>query len=323
MIKTVFSISNISDVTTLEYIKCLNIYNSTTPFEIKTNSNEITYWLSHENSHFKCFAFSLYLNNQHVGFALTTYIHNFKVLIYDYIAIEEKYRTNAVFLSFFSLLKTYFSDESKLDVNYYFVEINNKNFGKDMDRESVIFLKFLCIEDFVRVNHEYRTLPLGMDNKESEFNTYAYIKTVDNRKQISSETFLQIIDSIYMEYYVEWYQPFMDVETHNNYTTYAHENLDILKNEIKKKKQISLIGMSCSCEKTSTAGNLPYIKKSKIWIRILLALALLAVPIGIIWCYNIILSKIGIPITNVNSAIGGMVGAIIPVIIAIFISNKN
>lgn len=57
MIETVFSISNISDVTTSEYIKGLTIYNNTTPFEIKTNSNEITYWLSHENSHFKCFAF--------------------------------------------------------------------------------------------------------------------------------------------------------------------------------------------------------------------------------------------------------------------------
>ena len=41
-----FSIKRVTKTSDEDYIKALRIYNDTTPFEIKTSTNEITFWLS-------------------------------------------------------------------------------------------------------------------------------------------------------------------------------------------------------------------------------------------------------------------------------------
>lgn len=41
-----FSIKHVTRTSDEDYVKALRIYNDTTPYEIKTPTNEITYWLS-------------------------------------------------------------------------------------------------------------------------------------------------------------------------------------------------------------------------------------------------------------------------------------
>ena len=89
-----FSIKRISKTTEDDYIKALRIYNDTTPFEIKTPTNEITYWISKQkiNTPFEVYAFILYLNDEVIGLSMTTYVKKTKVVVDEYLAVLEQYR---------------------------------------------------------------------------------------------------------------------------------------------------------------------------------------------------------------------------------------
>mgnify|MGYP004678272617 FL=1 len=58
-----------------DYVKALNIYTSTTPLDIMTESNQITKWLDKGDSKkpFELLIFCLYLDEEVVGFAQITY----------------------------------------------------------------------------------------------------------------------------------------------------------------------------------------------------------------------------------------------------------
>ena len=45
LLENKFSIKRVIRSSDEEYIEALKIYNETTPVDIKTNTNEITYWL--------------------------------------------------------------------------------------------------------------------------------------------------------------------------------------------------------------------------------------------------------------------------------------
>lgn len=64
-----FSIRRIHKITDEEYIEALRIYNETIPFEIRTETNEINFWLSKnkENNYFEIYMFVLYLDGKLIG----------------------------------------------------------------------------------------------------------------------------------------------------------------------------------------------------------------------------------------------------------------
>lgn len=58
-----FSIKHVTRTSDEDYVKALRIYNDTTPYEIKTPTNEITYWLSKQkiSTPFEIYVFILVL----------------------------------------------------------------------------------------------------------------------------------------------------------------------------------------------------------------------------------------------------------------------
>lgn len=326
MIGSSFSIKSITDPTDKDYIKSLHVYNATTPVQIKTNSNEISYWISHDNPCFKIFCFSLFIGKENAGFAMTAFLPKSKILVIDYIAIIDQYRNNTVFLSFFSLVQLYFK-EIKLDIDYIVVEISNKNSGVDIDKESQMFLKFLCIEDFRKIDIEYESLPLGINDGESQFSTFLYIKSADKLHYIEGKTFIHFVSSIYKDYYLEWFKPFFNEA---DFTTYSQNAIELLSQLEKQVSKISNVQLSHSCCVDGQMQNnlysnidLPLTKqKSKKWL-ILFFLLMLLIPVPIIWLYNYVLTLIGIPITSVSSILGGVLGAIFAGIITWLISRKR
>lgn len=84
-----FSIRRVQKATDEEYIAALRIYNETTPFEIRTETNEITYWLSQnpDNELFELYMFVLYLDDKMIGLSMTTYIKRTKVVVDEYLAV--------------------------------------------------------------------------------------------------------------------------------------------------------------------------------------------------------------------------------------------
>ncbi len=325
MLESTFSIKLLKNPESKEFIKGITLYNNTTPIDIKTNSNEIIYWTQNKSAKFKIFSFALYLNHEMVGYAMTSYIFSQKLLIYDYIALENS-ANNTLFLAYVNLIKTFFSN-AKLDINYYVVEISNKNHGKEQDKESKLFLKFLCIENFAKIDVQYNSPPLGINNNESSFEAYLYIKSVNDRKTISKESFLSLINALYRDYYLAWYQPFFNINELDHYTKLIDDSLEQVTELLKKEERINILHKQCdsSLKKNNGTTDLP-VKGTKktLFIAVIIAIALI-LPIIIVSIYNILLQKMNIELTAVSSLLGGLGGAIISgvITISIFISQKK
>lgn len=325
MLQSSFSIKLIVNPFDKDYIKSLNLYNATTPVNIKTSSNEITYWITHSNTKFKIYPFSLFIGEDNIGFAMVSYLLNSRNLVIDYIAIDDKYKNNAVFLAFFNLVQMFFYDQ-KIDINYTIVEINNKSDGLDIDKESSLFLKFLCIEEFTKIDHEYISLPLGNENAESSFPAFLYIKSADRQNTISKETFVSLVQDLYIDYYMEWYSPFFKNDQIMAYNDLIKKHLSELTQSLTNLNRINLKTTCCTNITPNCSGDsnkLPVSKsRGKKW-HWLFFVIIIVLPIPLIWAYNFALEKIGIPINSVNALLGGLLSALITGLISFLLSKKR
>jgi hypothetical protein len=321
-----FAIKRVTKETDNDYYTAIQIYNDTTPVEIKTSTNEIAHWIKKEGK-FKTMAFVLYLDNKVIGFSMIVFMVANKIAVIDYIALKPEYRLNSVFFSYISLLQDYFR-ESVIDVSYYIVEISNKGEGKNIDKESKLFKKLICLEGFGKICSTYYTPPLGLTNHESEFESFLYIKTNDNIKQISRETYLNIVQAIYYDYNYEWYNDFLlDKREINEYKQKLDNNFTTIKKNMTNNLLCDIIYAECplisgQLANEKTHGPLPKVKnKSKKMILILIPL-LLIVPVGIICFYSVMLKVLGISSDSVFVIIGNYISAVITALSAFLISKK-
>jgi hypothetical protein len=321
-----FAIKRLTKETDNGYYEAIQIYNDTTPVEIKTSTNEIAHWIRKEGK-FKTMAFVLYLDNKVIGFSMIGYIVANKIAVIDYIALKPEYRLNSVFFSYISLLQDYFR-ESVIEVSYYINEISNKGEGKNIDKESKLFKKLICLEGFGKINSIYYTPPLGLTNYESEFESFLYIKTNDNIKQISKETYFDIVHSIYYDYFYEWYKDFLfDQKEINEYKQKLDNNFTTIKKNIANNLSCDVTYAECpliseQLINEKTHGPLPKAKnKSPKMILILIPL-LLIVPVGIIYFYSVVLKVLGISSDSVFVIIGHYISAVITALSAFLISRK-
>jgi hypothetical protein len=324
-----FAIKRACKPTDEEYLKALSIYNATTPNDIKTKTNEISMWLGKNNSAntFELFLFTLYLDNDIIGFAMLSYIPKCRVVVYDYIALKEQYRVNTVLFSYISLIQNYLS-LNKYDVAFYVVEISNKHDGKGVDKESRLFRKLICLEGYGRIKAKYQTVPLGLEHYESSFDAYLYIKSSDTLEIISKETFMSIIHAIYYDYYLSWYTPILN---HEELRVYKEEKIDLayssLKMKLSEEIQFEIEYADCpmmgNLQFEKTYGDLPSKKKKSIGKYPLIGLLVLTGPPLLIWGYNVVLELLGIPLSTVSSFIGGVFTAILSSVTALTIANRK
>ncbi|WP_461251069.1 hypothetical protein [Treponema sp. R8-4-B8] len=323
-----FEIKRVFKETDSGYHQAIRIYNETTPVEIKTNTNEIVHWLNKEG-HFKIMVFVLYLDEEVIGFSMIGYVVGKKIVIIDYLALKPQYRINSAFFSYIGLLQDYLR-ESDIEVSYYITEISNKGEGKNIDKESKIFKKLICLEGFGRINSIYHTPPLGLTNYESEFESFLYIKTSDSIKRINRDTYLDIIQAIYYDYYYEWYKDLLSSNPQNldKYKQKIDNCFDFVKKNIVDNSSCEIIYGECPFINgpnidEKTYGHLPVSKKDKSKRMLLFLIPLLlAAPVGIIWVYNFILTVLAIQFDSVSTIIGGYFAAVITAL-STYLITKN
>ena len=325
-----FSIKRVSKSTDEDYLTALKIYNDTTPNEIRTNTNEITQWLVNRGSDspFNSYYFCLYMNDVVVGLAMLTYIKRQRFIIIEYIALDQKYRANTVFFSYLSLLKEYIR-ELNLDVAYYINEISNKGDGTNVDKESKLFKKIVCIEGFGKIEALYITPPLGLDNYESSFEAFLYINTNDNIKSISTKTFIELVHAIYYDYFYVWYGKSLRESELSVYKQQLDKEFEKIEGNLRNKPKLSIKYTECPLLNVENSEKqLSYLpatsKKNKYIVPILIILIIWICPILIIWGYSTVLYKyLNMPITDINALLGGVIGAIITAMATLIISRKK
>lgn len=324
-----FSIRRVQKATDEEYIAALRIYNETTPFEIRTETNEITYWLSQnpDNELFELYMFVLYLDDKMIGLSMTTYIKRTKVVVDEYLAVLEQYRINTIFLIYLSLIQSYYK-EHNIEYSYYVTEISNKNSGNDINRESQISLKVLCTDEFGKINAPYYTLPLGLDNHESNFEAILYIKTNDTIKNISKETYLQIVKSIYYDYSYTWYKKFLSTDELQKYHQEVDRNYNLILQKVSQEDIINVVNSNCialnpSIMSEQTARTIPITKGKKWKTTILICIVIFVLPLLIILGYSKILDLTGIPTSVTTTVLGSVISVIVTSLTTLYISLKK
>ena len=313
-----------------DYINALKIYNETTPYEIKTNTNEITKWLDSKNPTvpFEPMFFALYFTENLVGFAMMTYIRTQRIVILEYISIIAQYRVNTIFLSFISLLESYLN-VNQYDISFFVNEISNRKDGKEIDKESQIFSKALCIEGYGKINAPYCTPPLGLNNYESSFDAYLFIKTAGDIHSLEKQTYLDIVKSIYFEYFSNWYAFVLLPNELAEYNELLFKCFDYLSNKITEFTSISVIYSECPILKNNSqtlkTSGLPLLvkKKTKLLTYVVLGAILVLCPIAVVWLYNYILSILGFSMGIAGEIIGNCVGSILTACVTLYIAKKH
>ncbi len=325
-----FKIRRVIKATDNEYLEALKIYNGTTPYEIRTSSNEITYWLTNRNetNGFEVYLFVLYLNDKIIGLSMTTYIKTTKIVIDEYLALDEPFRLNLVLLSYQSLLQNYYN-ENGIEVAFFLTEISNKNNGKSIDKESRISMKMLCMEDYGKISTLYYTLPLGLTNHESSFEAFLYLKSNDSINVLSNETYLGLIRSIYYDYYVTWYTPFLTMKELDEYRQTVEHYYNLIKNNLISSGKSSVNIALSKCEtigsdnKEKFSGILPTVKKNSFIKYPIILILIICMPLLLICIYSYTFNYLNIQMSSLSNAVGAIISSILTSTVSLYISSKK
>jgi hypothetical protein len=323
-----FSIKHVVKTTEEDYIKALRIYNDTTPFEIRTPTNEITYWLGKQkvSTPFEVYAFILYLNDEVIGFSMTTYIKKTKIVVDEYLAVYDQYRIQTIFLVYESLIQNYYKETGR-EISYYLTEISYKESGKEMDRESRISLKMLCIEEYGKIDALYYALPLGLENHESNFVAHIYIKGVEAIQSISPKTYQDIIDSIYYDYWYTWYSVIMSPAELEIYKGLIDRNFELIKKSLNgNMSSMPVLHSNCNfleVDADISKGSIPAKKQTKQHIFLIIAPIIIVLPLFIIWGYSEALKILNLSISSISTMIGTIISTVITSLTTLFIARKK
>ncbi len=185
-----------------EFLEALNIYIKSVSRSEKTSTNEITWCIDNRNvfDKFVLFFCGLKLNGKIIGYAEVALIKSTRYITIDYLIVNEKYRTHSAFYTFLLLLINFFSTE-KLDYDFIGIELLTDDNG-NLSKEELTEFE---LEGFRVLNTLYIQPCLEAKNYDSQHKALLliYQRNSDNKK-IKKDTFLEIVRSIYFDYYYEW-----------------------------------------------------------------------------------------------------------------------
>jgi hypothetical protein len=225
VVSDVYKIKRFSKADDKDFIKALSIYSKYTPSNIKTNTNDISYWLDKYNKKFKdeFFVFGLYSNNNVIAYMQLVYFKNEKFITIDYITIDKNYRQLHMLSNFIHLVNSFFEQEN-YDVNFVVAEIEYDDKIKQPLENGKSLIRLLKQYGFGVVKAKYFQPQLGIYNFDSRTSAILMYYSKDEKKYISKEKYLMILNKLYYEHYCRWYEPLL---TNEEYKLYQDDINDI------------------------------------------------------------------------------------------------
>jgi hypothetical protein len=214
-----------------DFLRALSIYSSNTAPALKTNTNEIIYWL--DNIHLfkeerQFHVLGLYKNDNVIGYAQFMYIKNKRIIIIDYMAIEKSERRFGTFYQFIDLIKDYI--ETRLDFDYILTEIGYLTNSNTPSNFSKALIRLIKIEGFGVVCAKYYQPQLSPENAESQMAAQLMVYMNPSMEQVKRDTYLSWVKTIYFDHYIEWYRPFKnqyELEIYTNEVTHLFNKIKV------------------------------------------------------------------------------------------------
>jgi hypothetical protein len=207
----VYDIKRFTDPDDIKYLAALGIYSKHTLPPIRTETNEISYWLKHYNKKFedRLYIFGFYVNRIVAGFAELVYFKKEKLIVVDYLTLHPDYRGHNRFWEFIEQIRNYIDNE-KIEYDYIVTEIAHLNHEKEPSKRSRTLLRLLKGANFGGIQADYYQPRLSIRNHESRMKAILMISSKSELKQITKATYLAIVETIYFKHYLRWDNEFAE-----------------------------------------------------------------------------------------------------------------
>lgn len=219
----------------------LGIYAKFTNPALRTNSNEITYWLDQYNQRFedRLYIFGFYVGEAPAGYAQLTYFTQERFAIIDYLTLHDNYLKNNVFFECMEHIK-WFVERERLEINFLLFEVGCAGDTKEPSESGRLLIRLLKLHGFKVIRAPYFQPLLHKYNPESAIRAILLMWSNSPVEQIKRETYIQTIKTLYYRHYLRWHQIYSD-----EVESYSHE-LDKLNSaveeELKKAKWVKING---------------------------------------------------------------------------------
>lgn len=188
-----------------DFAAALLVYVRNTPANIRTDTNEIAHWLDKFSKEFNndFYVFGFYLNRELVGYAEAAYFREERLIVIDYITIDEAYRRNNVFYEFVDQLKR-FLEETHREYRYGVAEVTYGSGQEYPSQTSRLTTRLLKLQGFKIIRAPYYQPRLMLNDSESEMKADLLVYSTSDLETISVDTYLLIVHTIYYKYYLRW-----------------------------------------------------------------------------------------------------------------------
>lgn len=224
-----------------DFAAALLIYVRNTPASIRTDTNEITYWLDEFSAKFgdDFYVFGFYRGRELVGYAEAAYLKDERLIALDYLAIEEAHRGNNVFYEFVDQLKRYLENDHP-EYRYAVAEITYGPNQQYPSPESSMRTRLFKQQGFKVIRAPYYQPRMMLDDAESEMKADLLIYSTANLESLQTDTYLSIVHTIYYKYYLRWDSVVPD--TTAAYKTHLDELYSRIKAGVGRKRMIPVNG---------------------------------------------------------------------------------
>lgn len=218
------------------YVRCI-------PPSLRTDTNEIAYWVENYSRTYedKFLVYGLYANREVAGYAQLAYFQTERLLVADYLVTDPKYRKHNVFFEFSEHLRTALTRDVG-EVDYTVVELGYVESGGRLTDHGKVLVRLLKISGFGVVKAEYHQPQLGMSNHESEMRAVLMISAGNLFKisTLKTETYLRIVHAIYYKHYLRWYSIYTDQQS--DYEKKLNRLYAAIKASTSKEKSVQVNG---------------------------------------------------------------------------------
>jgi hypothetical protein len=276
-----------------DFAAALLIYVRNTPANIRTDTNEITYWLDQFSAKFgdEFYVFGFYRDRELVGYAEAAYLREERLIAFDYLTLDEAYRRNNVFYEFVDHLKRYLENEHP-EYRYAVAEITYGPNQQYPSQESRLRTRLFKLQGFKVIRAPYYQPRMELDDPESEMKADLLIFSTADLEKLRTETYLSIVHTIYYKYYLRWDSIVPDAT--NAYKKHLDELYSRIKASLRKKQMIPVNGHKTILPTTS--------KKPVITLHRIVSFALQALTVIILLTAAMLGLKAAFNLSNTSFA---------------------
>jgi len=223
-----------------DFAAALAIYVRNTPPSSRTDTNEIAYWLERFDKTFNTpfYVFGFYRNGTLIGYAEAAYFLTRRLLMLDYLVLDVGQRGHNVFFEFVDQLRRYLEGRHP-EYQFAVAEITYGAGRTSPSAEALAKARLMRLQGFRVIPARYVQPRLYADDADSEALGNLLIHSAEPTDTIRRETYLQIVRTIYFEYYLKWMTLRPGART--RYRTYLDELLREIETSVGTQTAISMV----------------------------------------------------------------------------------